>query len=124
MVLITHDIIGSDEDLAREVLVVAKAIAPCLSTLDKDTEHGKDASAILRRVYRTLAQRGSELVKSQRIGSAAVEYRDVESAFQGQPTRALRALCDAVQAAQATRGASRGSFPTERPLANLWPERY
>ncbi|WP_291053719.1 hypothetical protein [Herbiconiux sp.] len=117
--MITHDKLGNDEDLAREVLIVARDIAPCLGSFVEDTEDYKNALAIVRRVYLALAGRGSLFVKGQGIGSARVEYRDIVDAFAGQPTRALRALCSAAPAP-----GSVGSFPTERPLANLWPETY
>lgn len=118
--MITHDEIGADEDLAREVLIVALDIAPCLASLPDDSEAKKNAIAILRRVYRDNETRGSRMVKSQRIGSAAVEYADIQSGFAGQPTRALRALCGSAGSA----GSPRGSFPNERPVQRLWPETY
>ncbi|MDI9889970.1 hypothetical protein [Microbacterium sp. IEGM 1404] len=118
--MITHDQLGDDEDLAREVLVVAHDIAPCLSSLATDSEQQKNALAIIRRVYRDTLDRGSRLVKGQRIGSASVDYADIASAFEGQPTRALRAIC----AARKANAAPRGSFPTDRPLQRLWPEHY
>jgi len=118
--VIKHDEIGTDEDLAREVLIVGRDIAPCISAFPDDSEERKDAIAILRRVYRDCAARGARSIKSQRIGPAAVEYAVVASAFDGQPRRALRALC----AAPAAEGHSVGSFPTDRPIARLWPERH
>ncbi|GGH34204.1 hypothetical protein [Microbacterium album] len=118
--MITHDQIGSDEDLAREVLIIGRDIAPCLDSFPDGSEQQKDAIAILRRVYKTAAARGSHLIKSQAIGPARVEYADIASAFDGQPRRALRALCGASSAA----GLPVGSFPNERPIARLWPERY
>jgi len=116
--VITHDQIGADEDLAREVLVVAHGIAPCLDTLTGEDE--KNAVAILRRVYKATAGRGSHLVKSQSAGSSSVSYNVIASAFDGQPRRALRALCGLTTG----QGHSVGSFPTERPVGRLWPERY
>lgn len=118
--MITFDMVGADEDLAREVLVVARDIAPCISSLVDDSEEQKDALAILRRVYKETAARGSRLIKGQRIGSAAVDYADIKSAFDGQPRRALRSLCSTATGG----GAPRGSFPLERPIARIWPERY
>ena len=117
--MITHDQIGSDEDLAREILVVARDIAPCLASLPADSEDGKNAIAILRRVFTNAAARGSTLIRAQRVGPASVDYFDVRSVFDGQPARALRALC-----ASGGGAAPRGSFPKERPLAKLWPETY
>ena len=118
--MITHDEIGNDEDLAREVLVVANDIAPCLSSLPADSDARANAVSILKRVYRDSETRGSRMIKGQRIGSAGVDYTDVSSAFEGQPTRALRALC----ATSRGTGVARGSFPTERPVSRLWPETY
>ncbi|MEI3845213.1 MULTISPECIES: hypothetical protein [unclassified Microbacterium] len=117
--MITHDQVGADEDLAREVLVIARDIAPCLDSLAGEDE--KNALAILRRVFKAAAARGSRFVKGQSIGSARVEYDvAVRSAFDGQPTRALRALC----AARPSAAHSAGSFPTDRPVGRIWPERY
>lgn len=118
--MITHDKVGADEDLAREVLIVARDIAPCISSFADGSEEQKDALAILKRVYRDIAARGSRFVKGQRIGSASVDYADIQSAFDGQPRRALRSLCATPSAASGPRG----SFPLERPIARIWPERY
>lgn len=118
--MITHAQIGTDEDLAREVLIVGRDIAPCISSFDDDSEQQKDALAILKRVYKDLAARGSRMVKSQSSGSSSVTYADVQSAFDGQPQRALRALCSSGQAG----GHSVGSFPLERPVSRIWPETY
>jgi len=120
MLMINHSDIGTDEDLARLVLVVARDIAPCIASFPEGSEDEKNATAIVRGVYKALAPRGSQLVKSQRLGPAAVEYREVRSAFQGDPTRALQSLCPPATG----RGNSRGSFPQERPISRLWPERY
>ncbi|MDR2294690.1 MAG: hypothetical protein LBE05_05750 [Microbacterium sp.] len=113
---ITHEQLGDDEDLAREILVVARDIAPCLGSLTDEAE--KDALSILKRVYKYSAARGSRDVKAQSIGPASVSYADIESAFDGQPRRALRSLCGAA----AGGGMPRGSFPAERPISRLWPE--
>lgn len=116
---ITPIMIGTDEDLAREVLVIARSIAPCISTFPAESEEQKDAIAILKRVYTECTKRGMRSVKSQRVGSAAVEY-NVSSVFDGDPRTALRALCTASQKA----GQPVGSFPAERPVGRVWPETY
>lgn len=118
--MITHDLLGTDEDLAREVLIVARDIAPCLDLFPEDSEEQKNALAVLRRVYTAIADRGHTFVKGQSIGPARIEYAAVVSAFDGQPRRALRALCGA----SARAGLPVGSFPTERPLSRIWPETY
>ena len=112
--------IGTDEDLAREVLAEARSIAPCIFSLGEESEERKTAVSILKRVFKDVQARGSRMVKSQRIGSAAVEYSDVASAFTGSPSRGLRSLCGS----GASPGAPAGSFPTERPVSRLWPETY
>lgn len=112
--------IGTDEDLARELMVIARGIAPCLSSLVDESEEWKDARAILRRVYKHVTGRGARYVKTQRIATASVEYTDLESAFDGDPRRGLQSLCTST----AARGHSVGSFPAERPIAALWPETY
>ncbi|MDN3309565.1 hypothetical protein QWJ90_01335 [Microbacterium oryzae] len=117
--MITHDKIGPDEDLAREVLIIARGIAPCLASFPDESEQQKDALAILKRVYKDITARGSRFIKGQSIGPARVEYADIGSAFDGQPRRALRALCAATAG-----GTAIGSFPTERPTARMWPETY
>lgn len=109
--------VGQDEDLAREVLIVGRSIAPCLDGFETGGEQWKDAVAILSRVYQTAVDRGSMLVKSQSIGPASVTYQDVRSAFDGQPRAALKALCPA-----AASGMPKGSFPEDRPVIRLWPE--
>lgn len=108
-----------DEDLAREIMIVARDIAPCLATLEPPDENALNALAVLRRVASEITSRGSRSVKAQRIGSASVDYTDVASAFAGQPTRALRALC----AASVPAALPRGSFPADRPISRLWPEK-
>lgn len=116
--MIFYGDIGTDEDLAREVVVMGLSIAPCISSFEVGTEEYKNAVSILKRVYRDIAGRGSRLVKAQRIGSASVDYLDVESAFDGQPRRALRALC----AAGTGGGMPLGSFPADRPISRMWRE--
>lgn len=118
--MITPVQLGTDEDLAREVLIIGRDIAPCLDSFPDESEEQKNVLAILRRVYKSTVGRGSPYVKSKRQGSASIEYTDVKSAFEGHPTRALRALCGSGTAA----GHSAGSFPSERPISRLWPEAY
>lgn len=113
--------VGADEDLAREILAIGRTIAPCLNTLEWGDDARDDAVSILRRVYKTAAARGSQMVKSQRLGGASVEYADVADVFEGQPTRALRALCAEVSG-RPQRGHSVGVFPAARPISRVWPE--
>ncbi|NIH52544.1 hypothetical protein FHX76_000412 [Lysinibacter cavernae] len=116
--MIDHNSIGNDEDLAREVLVIGRSIAPCLTSFTDESEEQKNALAILRRVYKEVAGRGSRFVKAQRIGSASVDYGSVSSAFDGDPRRALEALC----ASAGRAGAPAGRFPAEATVSKIWPE--
>ena len=117
--MITPDKIGADEDLARELLIMARSIAPCLRSFPDESEDQKDAIAILKRVYAECEDRGSRNVKAERTGPGSVDWV-VRSAFDGDPRMALRALCAAASAgAQPV-----GSFPAERPIQRLWPETY
>lgn len=121
--MLTHDMIGTDEDLARETLIIGRSIAPCIDSFPDGSERQKDAIAVLSRVYTACIRRGPRNVKSQRIGPADVAYFDVGSAFDGDSRRALAALCTAASGASAA-GAAVGSFPLERPLRRVWPETY
>jgi hypothetical protein len=117
--VITPEQLGADEDLAREVLIIGRDIAPCLDSFPDDSEDQKNALAILRRVYTDLAMRGSMFVKGQSIGPARVEYAAINSAFAGQPRRALRALCGTASGG----GLPLGSFPLPaRVISHMWPE--
>jgi hypothetical protein len=117
--VITPNKVGADEDLARELLIMARSIAPCISSFPDDSEEQKDALAILKRVYLECEDRGSRNVKAERTGPGSVDWV-VRSAFDGDPRTALRALC----AAASTAGQPVGSFPVERPIERLWPETY
>lgn len=114
--MIDHEEIGPDEDLARTILVLAGPIAPCLHTLADEPK--KNAISVLKLVYKDSVARGALSVRSQRIGSASVEYDTVRQAFDGQPRAALRALCTSARAG----AAPRGSFPVARPIGRLFPE--
>ncbi|APZ81758.1 hypothetical protein NCPPB3778_8 [Rathayibacter phage NCPPB3778] len=120
--MISHSDVGPDEFLARQILVLAKSIAPCLSSIDDTSEEAADAVSILRRVYSNATQRGPGYIKSQRIGSASVEYGDLSSMFDSDSRAALKAVCSQWQTNAA--GLSMGAFPLERPIAQIWPETY
>lgn len=114
------DLDGIDEALARRVLAVARTIAPCLDSFADDSEEKATAVAILVAVAGEVRARGSRQVASQRIGPAAVSYRDVGSAFTDDDRSALRGLCAATQASA---GLPVGSFPRPaRSLERMWPE--
>lgn len=118
--MITATDIGGDEDLARRVLSVARSIAP-IDTVD-DYELRKDAIAILRAVAQSGADRGSMLIANQRVGAAAVAYREVSSWFTDDDRAALRNICTTEAASPQ---GSVGSFPQpSRLIGRLWPEQY
>lgn len=118
--MITHSDIGDDKDLARQILVIGRSIAPCISSFEESSDDYESALSILRLVYKDTVDRGPRFVKGQSIGPARVDYTDVASMFEGVPTQALRALCNA----KPLGGVAAGSFPTERPVSRMWPERY
>lgn len=110
--------------MARRILAVARSIAPCLDTLEdgagaNDPKPRSDAIAILKAVAAVGTARGSQLIKSQRIGPAAIEY-NVGSWFSGDDRAALRGLCSLATADDG--GHPIGSFPTSRPFRRVWPE--
>lgn len=118
-----EDITGvpDDVDVARTVFAYARSIAPCIVSLDPESDDGLQAIAILRGVQAEVTGRGNRQVSSQRIGAAAVTYRDVSSAFTVDDRAGLRALC----APQTGAGGPQGSFPDpSREVARLWPESY
>tara|TARA_B100000378_G_scaffold181442_1_gene146740 strand:- start:15 stop:377 length:363 start_codon:yes stop_codon:yes gene_type:complete len=117
---ITHDDLGTDEDLGRRVLVRARIIAPCLDTLDPASEAGKNAIAILKGVIAELPAPGEGRVRSMSRNGTSISMQAVASAFEGDATVSLRSLC----ASLARGGLPVGSFPSERPIGRLWPETY
>ncbi|MEX8031684.1 hypothetical protein AB6V29_01465 [Microbacterium sp. 20-116] len=114
-----EDFPGVDEDAARRIIVAARSIAPCIDVFPDESEEKKNALAILRGVAAEAPAAGSRRVRAQRIGSASVDYWDANT-WRAEDRAALRSLCPAATAS----GAPRGSFPTDRPLAKLWPEHY
>lgn len=117
---ITHDLIGSDEDLARRILVRTRDVAPCVLGFDKESEDGKNALAILKGVYARAAVVGTGAVASKGRNGTSISYRDIKSAFSLDDLDGLRSLCSA--SPSTVPGLPRGSFPKDRPLANTWPE--
>lgn len=113
------DIPDVGEDVARRIIVAARSIAPCIDSFLEGSEEKKNAIAILRGVAAEVPAPGSRRVRAQRIGPASVDYWDAET-WLPEDRRDLRSLCSAVS----TAGNPIGSFPQERPLARLWPEKY
>lgn len=111
------DLEGVPETTARRVLATARSIAPCIATIEGEPR--LDAIAILQALAADGISRGSRHVRSQRVGPAGVEYRDVGSWFSEDDKSALRALCSIT-------GSPRdpsGSFPAaSRTVSELWPE--
>lgn len=111
------DIPDVTEDVARRIIVAARFIAPCIDSFPDDSEQRKDAIAILRGVAQEVPAPGSRRVRSQRIGSAAVDYWDATT-WLPEDRESLRSLCSAAR----TAGQPIGSFPESLPLRHLWPE--
>ncbi len=104
-----------DEDLARRILAAGRSIAPCVDSLD--TDDTETVLAIYRAVAKEANGRGSHMIANQRIGTAAVTYKDDADWFSPNDKAALRAMCGGASTAGPI-----GSFPTARPLRNIWPE--
>jgi hypothetical protein len=115
---ITPSDIGGDDDTARRVLVQARTIAPCIDTFTADSEAGKNAIAVLRGVLAELPAPGSARTTSMSRNGTSVSFARISSAFEGDATVQLRALCGATQSL----GHSVGSFPVERAFERVWPE--
>lgn len=111
------DIPGVDEDVARTIIVAARSIAPCIDSFADESEERKNAVAILRRVAAEAPPAGSRRVRSQRIGSAAVDYWNADT-WSPEDRSLLRSLCGQ----SAAPNAPVGSFPESRPIQRLWPE--
>jgi hypothetical protein len=116
--VITHyDFPDLDEDVARRLIVAARSIAPCIDSFAQDSEEQKNAIAIMRGVLEDSPE--DRRVKTQRIGSAAVEYWN-PATWLPEDRASLRSLCTGSQGL----GLPRGSFPKERPISRLWRETY
>ncbi|MCC4250714.1 hypothetical protein [Microbacterium testaceum] len=108
-----------DEDVARRIILAARSIAPCIDSFADESEQKKDALAVLRGVADEAPAKGSRRARAQRIGSASIDYWDANT-WHAEDRALLRSLC--VPATPL--GLPRGSFPTERPVSSLWPEKY
>lgn len=115
---ITPGDLGGDEDTARRVLVQARTIAPCIDSFEAASEVGKDAIAVLKGVLAELPAPGSARTTSMSRNGTSMSFAQIRSAFAGDATVQLRALCGAA----ASPGHSAGSFPLDRPLEYLFPE--
>jgi hypothetical protein len=112
-----EDLTGVDENVARRIIVAARSIAPCIDSFADGSEEKKNAIAILLGVAGDLPTSGSRRVKSQRIGSAAVEYWNANTWLE-EDRDALRSLCPSATSL----GLPRGSFPKVSVISNTWPE--
>lgn len=119
MAITPTDLLPVTEDPARQVLAIARSIAPCLQTLAG--EDRLTAIAILKAVGSVGASRGSPLVKSQRVGAAAVEYVVDGSWFSTDQRAGLRALCTATETESGAHPL--GDFPDfPRVVSRMFPE--
>lgn len=117
--------LGVDEALALRVLGVARSFAPLLDRIGDEatpeaTRDRETAVAILQGVAAEARDRGSRLVKAQRIGPAGVDY-EVGSWFSDDDRAALIALC---AKPTATSSGPLGHFPKPGITSRLWPEEY
>lgn len=130
------DLVGVPADLANRVIAAAVAIAPCIDSLPRpvvtppEEPDGEPVTvtdprwsrmlAILKGVAGAARGRASATIRSQRAGSAAVDYGDSGSWFSADDVSSLLALCSA---GSAPAGLPVGRFP--RPgsgLSRVWPE--
>lgn len=109
-----------DEDLARRVLIRARAIAPGILTVAAESELKKDAVAILKAVARRAGEVGSGAVSSKGRNGTTISFRDIKSAFALDDINGLRDIFAGPEVAR--HGLPRGSFPIARPLEHVWPE--
>ena len=118
MMPITHADISSDEDLGRPVLVPARIIAPCLSTLDRESEEGKNAIAILKGVVAEIPAAGSRRTRALSRNGTSMSFETIDAAFDADARLSLQSLCGGTSAG----GLPEGHFPKARPLGAVWPE--
>lgn len=112
--------IGTDEDLARRILIRARRVAPCIHSWPGDSELRVEAIAVLKGVYARAAQVGTGVIASQSRNGTSISLRAVESAWTVEDLDALRSLCELAPTERP--GLPQGSFPLARPLSNLFPE--
>ncbi len=115
---ITHSDITEDEDLGRRVMARARLIAPCLATLDPDSEDGLTAIAILRGVVAELPEVGSKRTRSMSRNGTSISLEAITTAFDADARASLRSLCGMASAP----GLPMGSFPAESAFGRVWPE--
>ena len=117
---ITPTDLGGDENTARRVLVLARDIAPCIDSFPDESEDKLNAIAVLKGVLAELPAPGSRRTRAMSRNGTSMSFADIQSAFDDDARRSLRALCSAARAA--TPGIPLGSFPSDRPFARVWPE--
>lgn len=115
---ITHADITDDEDLGRRVLVRARTIAPCLDTLDPESEDGLNAIAILKGVIAELPTAGDRRTRSLSRNGTSMSFDAIDAAFDSDARASLRAVCGL----GGGRALPMGSFPTTRAFESVWPE--
>lgn len=115
---ITPGDLGGDDDTARRVLIQARTIAPCIDSFDAGSEDGKNAIAVLKGVLAELPAPGSARTTSMSRNGTSMSFSQIRSAFDGDPTTQLRALCGAAT----SRDHSVASFPVTRVFERVWPE--
>lgn len=118
MVPITHADISTDENLGRRVLVRARIIAPCLDSLEANTEAGKNAIAVLKGVVAEIPAAGSRRTRSLSRNGTSMSFDVIDAAFDEDSRASLRSLCGLTDG----EALPRGSFPKDRPVGRLWPE--
>lgn len=118
---ITPAMLGSDEDAARRLLVLARSIAPCIQSFPDGSEEQKDAIAILKGVLAELPAAGSGRTRSMSRNGTAISYDPMTTAFTQDVRDSLATLC-ADATTRADQAMPVGSFPTAPVVQRVWPE--
>lgn len=108
--------LGGDADAARRVLVRARAIAPCLNSLEGEARD--EAIAILKGVLAEAPEAGTRRAKQLSRNGTAVTFTEGAASFTVEDVTSLRSLCTAQEA----QGLAQASFPVDVLFERLWPE--
>lgn len=114
------DLAGVDEQLALRVFAGARAVAPCITSIDPLSDEGREVLALLTAIAADadVLAAGDRLVSAEKSGTQSVTY--ATSWYSADDRAVLRTYCTAAAAADA---GSVGVFPkAHRPITRLWPE--
>lgn len=119
---VTPQDLGSDENLARRILIEARRIAPWLRTVGAGSPVHADVLAILDGVYKRATDIGTGVIASQGRNGTSRSYRDIRSAFFADDIRNLISLDPDSSDDEGYPGLPLGSFPADNPFSGIFPE--